>query len=304
MRRHVDRAPDSRHALFMSDAPLDGLTLLSFESRRATEIAQLISGYGGETISAPSMREIPMVESPEVVDFFERLAGGTIDIVVFLTGVGTKALADVLRPRCSPERFCALLDRPTVVARGPKPRAALRTLGRSPDHIVPEPNTWRELLGLLESECAPLDGTTIAIQEYGRSNPDLIDALRARGATVLPVPVYRWALPEDLGPLRDGIRALVRGDADVILFTSAQQCAHVLTVARELGVERDLRAAFGRVAVASVGPIASEALRAEGFTVDIEPVKPKMGPLVREIAERAAAIVRDKRAVGGDPRPC
>jgi len=277
---------------------LSGLVLLSFESRRAEEICHLIAGNGGTAISAPSMREVPLAESPEIVAFLDSLVAAEIDIAVFLTGVGTEALIDVLAPRCPPQRLCELLRRPTVVARGPKPRAALRALGREPDHTVPEPNTWRELVALLEG-IADLAGARIAIQEYGRTNDDLVVQLRERGAIVSSVPVYRWALPVDLGPLRDGVRALAGGEIDVVLFTSAQQCAHVLQIATELGLEAELREAVHRIAVASIGPICSEALRAAGLPVDIEPSKPKMGPLIRQVAGESRAIVNAKR--GGAP---
>lgn len=279
----------------MPGTPLRGLKVLSFESRRAAEISQMVAAYGGQPISAPSMREIPLTENEQIRDFFERLTDGTIDIVVLLTGVGTNALVEVLRPRCAPEQLSALLRRTTLVARGPKPRAALRQLGIEPTHTVAEPNTWRELVGLLRDSCGPLTGKTIAIQEYGRSNAELTEALRSLGATVLAVPVYRWALPEDLDPLRDGIRAIAAGQVDVVLFTSAQQCNHVLQIAAELGIEDCLRSALSSTVVASVGPIASEALRAERLPVDIEPTKPKMGPLLREVAQRAPALAHEKK---------
>lgn len=291
----VDGSNYSRHAHGMLEPSLDGMTVLGFESRRAHELSQLISGYGGTTISAPSMREVPLLETDAIRDFHVRLRAGTIDIVVLLTGVGTNALAEILEPRCSTEELRGLLQRPIVVARGPKARAALRRLGVEPDHTVPSPNTWREVVEVLTDSCGPLNGATIAIQEYGRSNDDLIRTLTSVGATVVPVSVYRWDLPEDLEPLRNGIRALVEGMVDVVVFTSAQQCAHVIKVAQELELVGSLRQAMSRLAVASVGPITTEALVAEGFSVDIEPEKPKMGPLARQIAAEARAAVDAKR---------
>ncbi len=278
----------------MPEDLLSGLTLLSFESRRAAEIGQLIAGYGGTTISAPSMREIPLAENTEVRRFLDELRSGAIDIVVLLTGVGTQALIEILSPRCPAQQLCQLLQRPTIVARGPKPRAALRSLGREPDHTVAEPNTWREIISLLEN-LGPLAGKRIAIQEYGRANDELLQALRSRGAEVLSVPVYRWGFPLDLEPLRAGVRDLAAGRPDVALFTSAQQCVHAMQVARELGLDESVRAATSRLAVASVGPICSEALRGAGLPVDIEPSKPKMGPLIRQIAVDARAVLARKR---------
>ena len=69
----------------------------------------------------------------------------------------------------------------------------------------------------------PLPGVRIALQEYGVSNRELIRGLEARGALVTPVPVYQWALPEDIGPLQRAIQEIVDGNIDVLLITSANQ---------------------------------------------------------------------------------
>lgn len=279
----------------MADNSLSGLTILSFESRRAAEIGELVAGHGGNFLSAPSMREVPIGENDAARAFFDRLRAAEFDIVVFLTGVGTDALVAALAPHCAADHLAELLRSVTVVARGPKPRAALRRLGREPDHTVPEPNTWRELLQLLQAIRSPLSGTRIAVQEYGVTNRELIAALEDSGAAVTTVPVYRWALPEDLEPLRAGLRAIAGGSVDVVLFTSAQQIAHGMQIAADLGIAGAVRVAARRTVVASVGPICSEALRAAGWPVDIEPEKPKMGPLVRQVAAEARRRLAEKR---------
>jgi uroporphyrinogen-III synthase len=279
----------------MPDAGLlSGLTLLCFESRRAAELAELIRRFGGTPISAPSMREVPLETSPEAEEFLRRLEGAALDVVVFLTGVGTRALATALAARCPRERFAELLRTVTVVARGPKPVAALRELGVVPTLLVPEPNTWRELLSTLDA-AAPLAGRRVAIQEYGRRNDELLDALRARGAEILCVPVYRWDYPEDAGPLRDGVGRFADGAIDLALFTSARQVDHVVETAARLGRLDDLLRAAHRVAVASIGPVCSEALHAHGLPVDLEPEHPKLGHLVNSIAQRGRALVAAKR---------
>jgi len=277
------------------DHALSGLTVLAFESRRAGELAELIRRFGGTPVVAPSMREVPLEASAEAEEFLRRLEAGAIDVVILLTGVGTRALAAALAPRCPPERFAALLRGATLVARGPKPVAALRELGLAPDVLVPEPNTWRELLAALD-RAAPLAGHRVAVQEYGRSNPELLDGLRARGAEVLPVPVYRWGYPEDPGPLRAGVAQLADGAVDIALFTSARQVEHVIETARQLGRLPDLGHAVERVVVASIGPVCSEALHAHGLPVDLEPEHPKMGHLVGAVAQRGAALLEAKRA--------
>ncbi|MGH7806413.1 MAG: uroporphyrinogen-III synthase, partial [Candidatus Binatia bacterium] len=165
-----------------------------------------------------------------------------------------------------------------------------------PTHRVPEPNTWRDLLTTVDARLE-LSGKTVAIQEYGEENTELVAGLEARGASVRRVPVYRWALPEDLGPLRAAIERAIAGTIDVVLVTSATQVEHLFRVA---GPERaaELTRALGHVVIASIGPIASQALERHVLHADLEPSPPKMGPLVRAAAESAASILARKRAVG------
>jgi uroporphyrinogen-III synthase len=274
------------------------LLVVAFESRRASEIATLIRRHGGVPLVAPSMREVPLADQQEARAFAHELEGGGIDVVLLLTGVGTRALADAVVPVLPRERFVAALAKTTLIARGPKPVAALRELGLVPALVVPEPNTWREMLRALDAG-APVRGRRVAVQEYGVANPELLDGLAARGASVLRVPIYRWALPDDLAPLRDAIRRLGAGDVDVALFTSATQVEHLGRVAAGEGMADALRAGMARVVVGSVGPVCSEAVRRTGFAVDVEPTHPKMGPLVAETLRAAPAILAARRASPG-----
>jgi uroporphyrinogen-III synthase len=277
------------------------LTVLSFESRRSAEMAELIRRHGGEPVSAPSMREVALEESSDALELLRALERGEVDVVVLLTGVGTRALVRSLADHCPADRFAELLRRTIVVARGPKPVAALRELGLTPNLTAPEPNTWREVLRVLD-EGVPLGGREVAVQEYGRTNPELIDGLVARGARVRRVPVYRWALPEDVAPLRAAIERFAAGEIDVALFTSARQVDHVMRVAEELGLADALLRASRRSVVASVGPVCSEALTEQGWDVDVEPEHPKMGHLVNEVAKRGRGILDGKRERPSDER--
>jgi uroporphyrinogen-III synthase len=193
----------------------------------------------------------------------------------------------------SRERLAELLARTTIVARGPKPVAALRELGVTPAVTVPEPNTWRELLAAAGT--LALAGKRVAVQEYGVSNPELVAGLEARGACVMPVPVYRWALPEDVGPLREAARRIADRGFEVALFTSATQVVHLARIADEGGVRPGLAPGLAQAVVGSIGPVCSEALRAAGLLVDVEPTHPKMGPLVSETLRAAPALLTAKR---------
>ncbi len=276
---------------------LAGLRVLSLESRRAAEMAKLIENYGGRAIVAPSMREVPLESNTEALEFARRLAAGEFDMVIFLTGVGTRALARVVETIYPVEQFAEALRKVTVVARGPKAVAALKEMSVPVAIAAPEPNTWRDLLRTLDekADTAPLKDRRVAVQEYGASNSELLAGLAERGAQVTRVPVYQWALPEDTGPLRAAVEAIACGEVDVALFTTSVQVAHLLRIAREMGREQELRRAFARIVVGSIGPVTSEELREQGLAADFEPAHPKMGFLVNEAAQRAAELLNRKR---------
>jgi len=279
-----------------------GLRVVAFESRMAAETARLIERAGGRAIVAPAMREVAVEENPAAMDFAERLLAGEIDIAIFLTGVGVRALFQAMETRYARAALTAALSRIVTVVRGPKPLAALRELGVEPTLEAPEPNTWRELLDALVRRY-DLIGRRAAVQEYGVSNHDLVCALEARGAEVLMVPVYRWTLPEDRGPLTGALRAIADGNADVVLFTSSNQVTNVMQVADAEGIGDAVRRELRRMVIGSVGPVCSRELENRGIPADLEPEHPKLGHLVREAARRSRAILADKRATAAvEPR--
>ena len=279
--------------------PIDfkGLRVVSFESRQAAEMAELIETAGGKPVIAPSMREIPLEHNSEAFMFAKLLLAGWIDLVILMTGVGTRVLVKTATTKYPSGELIEALRSVKIVALGPKPAAALREMGLVPTVLVPKPYTWSDLLATLDKKY-PLRNKRVAIQEYGQSNPEMIEALEERGAQVLSVPVYRWELPEDLEPLRRAMQDIIDGDSrrvDFALFTSGTQVRHLFQVAKMDGVEGQLRQAFKQVCIGSVGPIASRAITEQGLTVDYEPDTPKMVHLVREMARRGGDLLYKKR---------
>jgi uroporphyrinogen-III synthase len=276
-------------------ANLQGLKVVSFESRRAAEMSELIRRYRGEAISAPSMREVPLAQNHQAIELLGQIEAGEFDLLILLTGVGTRTLRQILLGQFSEERILAAIKNVGLVARGPKPVAALKEWGLIPTLTVPEPNTWREILSVIDS-ALDLSGKRIAIQEYGIPNRDLVAALEERGASVWSVPIYRWALPEDLEPLRQALQKIIQGQADVALFTNGAQVEHLFALAAQDGLERALRGALARIVIGSVGPVCTAALQKFAVEPDVEPSHPKMGSLIAEIAASAQRILAVKRA--------
>jgi uroporphyrinogen decarboxylase len=274
-----------------------GLRVASFESRRADDVVRMIERFGGVALVSPSMREAPVDADRPIIEFAHRLVTGQIDVLILLTGVGTRELLARVERKIDRQRFLnALADVKTLV-RGPKPLTVLRELGITPTAIAPEPNTWRDVLATIDAGL-PVTNQVVAIQEYGVPNVSLIAGLEARGATVESFKVYGWELPLDVEPLRTNIQRLAAGEIDVALFTSGQQVVHLLKVARQMELELQVRDGLATAMVASVGPTTSEMLRGNDLPVDFEPSHPKLGSLIAETAECAAEFVRRKRSLG------
>jgi uroporphyrinogen-III synthase len=269
----------------------DGLRVLSFESRRAQEMATLIRKQGGDPFVAPSMREVPLEDTHPALEFGERLLRGDFDCIVLLTGVGTKMLWKTLLTRWPEDVLRTALNAVTLVVRGPKPSGALREFGLAAAVNVPEPNTWREVIETMRSR----PEKRLAIQEYGRSNRELIEALRQQGREVTTIRIYAWDLPEDTSALRESAARLAAGGVDVVLFTTSMQIVNLMRIAEDEGIAGQVNEGLKSAFVASIGPTTTEAIEEYGIRPDFEPSHPKMGVLVNEAATRAREALRGKK---------
>ena len=272
-----------------------GLRVLSFESRMGVEMARLIQRHNGHPLVVSALREIPipLQDNSAVFRFGVKLILNQLDILILMTGVGTKALLEILQTRYPLAEIIDALKKTIIVTRGPKPLASLKTLGVEANITVPEPNTWHDVIATLDYY-RPVQGLKIAIQEYGVSKPDMIQDLQKRGADVFSVPVYRWALPEDTAPLHSAITEVVNGRIDAMVITNAAQVDHVMQLAEQDQKTELFRESCKKIVVASIGPTASEGLKHYDLPVDFEPSHPKMGVLVKELSERIHALRQAK----------
>lgn len=275
--------------------PLAGLRVLSLESRRAKEMDALIRREGGDSFVAPSVQERALEDYSYAIRFLEQLEAGEFDMVICMTAAGLVFLKEVVAVQSPVSRLGDALRRVTIISRGPKPLPILRELGIRADVVVPEPNTWKEIVDAV----AVRTERRIAIQEYGRPNPEMNAALEAIGAKVTPIVLYRWDLPADLEPLRTAARRLAARELDVVVFTSSIQLDHLMLIANELGIQ-DLVAETLRhyTVIGSVGPVMTASLEAAGFAPDFIPVHPKMAALVKAASENAESTLHRKRSHG------
>ncbi|MFN6130957.1 MAG: uroporphyrinogen decarboxylase [Planctomycetota bacterium] len=279
-----------------------GLRVAALESRRRDEFARLIERFGGTPFVSPSMREVPLGRNKEAVDFAYRIMTGEIGVVIFLTGVGFRHFLAAVEKHVDKQRLLDAMSDIVTIARGPKPVAAMREVGMQPTHRAPEPNTWREVLQLVD-QSVPVANVNVGLQEYGVTNHSLIAGLEARGARVVNIRVYQWEFPEDTKPLEENIRAMCRGERDCLLLTSAHQAVNLMRMASNLGCEAELRASLDRMVVASIGPTTSEMLQHLNLPVDLEATPNKMGHLVQAAADKSHRILKAKRFIQAEAAP-
>jgi uroporphyrinogen-III synthase len=271
---------------------LKGLHILTLESRRGDLVQDLIEELGGVCFNAPSVRERPLDANPQVIQFAQDVIAGRYDMVIFTTGVGTQYLLDVLNASGPVDTFLESLKTIQIVARGPKPIAALSELGIHVSVSVPESYTWREV----RDATANIKCTSVAVQEYGVPNSELIGALRERGLTVTPIAIYRWDLPEDLAPLEQAVRRICDRWCHAVIFLSSVQFTNLLRVAERMGLRDAMLSALQReVVTVSIGPVMSDTLIREGVRPDFEPKHPKLPTCVRQFGELAHELVAAKR---------
>ncbi|HEY3065381.1 MAG TPA: uroporphyrinogen-III synthase [Methylomirabilota bacterium] len=262
--------------------PLRGRTIAITEARRSEELSTLIEKLGGVPRAVPSLREVPVRDRVPAIAALEQICAGTVAVVVFFTGVGTRALLELAAERGRDDALRRALATALVVARGPKPVRVLREHGLRIDVVPAAPTS----AGLVEALGAhDLRGRVVAVQLAGEEPRTLLEALRDAGATVLPIALYEWAMPEDDGDMHGLVEDLIAGKIDVIAFTSSPQIAHLAAVAERHGRGAALTAALAsRTIVAVVGPVCAATARAHGVTPRIEAPVGTMGALIHGIA--------------------
>src|SRR5687768_2552881 len=248
------------------------------ESRLGEQLSDLVKKRGGVPFHAPALAELPDLDPEKIRALVQSLEQQPAKLFIFQTGVGTRALFAVLDTLRLSGNFMQMLEKAVVAARGPKPTGALRARGVRIDRSAADPFTTHEILESIRD--VDLNGARVIIQRFGSANVALDGALEARGAQVAEIPTYRWSLPADTRPLESLVGALERGEIDAAVFTNAEQARNLFAVAAKLDREASLKTALNRTLVASIGPVASAALRELSVNVGLESKPPKLGALM------------------------
>jgi uroporphyrinogen-III synthase len=270
----------------MTVEPLAGYTVGITAARRREEFAAALERRGARVVSAPAILIVPLADDGELREATRRCLDTRLDIVIATTGIGFRGWVEAADAWGLGEDLIKAVGQATVLARGPKARGAIRAAGLH-EAWSPESESSSEVLEyLMAGDAGDLAGKRIAVQLHGEPLPDVVQTLRLAGAEVIEVPVYRWVLPEDTGPLERLIQAVSAASVDAVAFTSAPAAASFLTAARELGCAEKVRAALsGPVLPACVGPVTAGPFQRAGIPV-VQPARARLGALVREIVEQ------------------
>lgn len=248
--------------------------------RRSEEQGELLQRRGAQVVHGPVMRTCLLSEPDVTLADTERALVDGADVVVLTTGIGTRSWFGVAETAGLDDRLRELCDTSYVVARGPKARGAARAHGVEV--------TWEatgasgaEVLAHLEA--MGVAGKRVVIQRDG-GEPLLAAAVRALGAEVLDVAVYRWDRPLDEAPAVRLLDAVAGARLHAVTFT----CAHAVRTAFELVTDPEaLRAALcGPVVAVAVGSVTAGALRAHGVEDIVEPERPRLGAMVQALVHR------------------
>lgn len=257
------------------------------ETRTGANLKELISRMGAIPMLAPALEEVPDIEPGTVIELLKDWQARPFKMVIFQTGVGTRALFKMADTLGSAASMLQLLERALIVVRGPKPVGELNARQVRIDIRAASPFTTATVLEAVAD--IPIDQSRVLVQRYGETNRGLREALEARGAEVCEIATYRWSLPADTRPLEHLIGELSGSRVDAVVFTSAVQVRNLYAIAERLNQAEDLARRLNELVVASIGPVCSRALIERGVIPTFEASPPKLGPLIAGLKQALGA---------------
>ncbi|QDQ11847.1 uroporphyrinogen-III synthase [Streptomyces spectabilis] len=269
--------------------PLAGFTVGVTAARRADELGALLQRRGATVLHAPALRIVPLSDDGQLLAATKELIDHVPDVVVATTAIGFRGWVEAADGWGHGEALLARLRGVELLARGPKVKGAVRAAGLV-EHWSPSSESMAEVLDRLLAE--GVCGRRVALQLHGEPLPGFVEALRAGGADVVLVPVYRWLPPADLAPVDRLLDAAVSHGVDALTFTSAPAAASLLARAEDRGMGEELRAALAHdVLAACVGPVTALPLQGLGVAT-VQPERFRLGPLVQLLCQELPARAR------------
>ncbi|MBR7837591.1 uroporphyrinogen-III synthase [Actinospica durhamensis] len=280
----------------LAEQPLLGLTVAVTADRRREDLTALLRRRGARVVEAPTLRLVPLEDDAELRAATGECLREPLDYVVATTGRGWRGWISAAEGWGWAEELDRVLHATVVVSRGPKATGAVRASGLREGYSAPS-ELCSEVRDYLVGQ--GVAGKRIAVQQYGTTDPgadcDLALELRAAGAHVVAVPVYRWVEPEDRAAVDRLIESIVAREVHAVAFTSAPGVSALLEAAAArdsvFGRDRVLAALREQVAAACVGPVCARPLLEREIPV-IQPDRARLGALAAQICRELPERVR------------
>lgn len=272
-------------------APLTGYRIAVTNARRADELCALLRRSGATVCAAQAISMVALGDDDQLRQHTETLIACPPDILIAMTGIGFRGWIAAADGWGLAGQLTKALSTAQIVSRGPKATGALRTSGLH-EEWSPESESSRELLAhLLASGLGShVAGQRVAVQLHGATEdcdpfPEFLDELRAAGAEVVPIRVYRWQPTPIGGDFDRLVIQLARRQFDAVSFTSAPAVAATLMRAGDLGLSDELlHALHSDVRAMCVGPVTAQPLARLGVPT-WSPARTRLAALARHIAD-------------------
>lgn len=260
---------------------LAGSRILVTAQRRSEELAGALMRRGASVTVTPTLGVVADVDEVAILERTRDLLATGADALVVTTGIGFRCWLDIAAAAGLDDALVEMLTNTRLIARGPKARGALQARGLNADWVA-ESETSLEILDLLLTE--GVDGERIAIQHHGAGDPAFEGQLRAAGAEVVSLEVYRWGPAPDPTAVTEAARAVAAGGFDAVLFTSAPAAQAFLAELETQGLTESVRrqAQDAHLMMAAVGHTTASPLATAGM-MPTYPERSRMGALVRQV---------------------
>lgn len=269
------------------ELPLAGCRIGITADRRWSEQAALLTKRGAEVVHGPTMRTVDLSAEQQLRRITEELVERPPDHLVVTTGMGLRLWLEAAATWGLDGPLEAALATTKISARGAKSASAVRGAGLELWWRAPE-ETMQEVVDHLTA-AAPAQ-PRVAVQLFDHEAHPSTLALAALAGELVEVPVYRWLLPDDIGPARRLIEAALLGQLDAITFTSQPAVRHLMRISTDAGVRDELVGALnGDVVPACIGPVCAEAATEEGIHQPMWPDPPRLPAMVRQLTDHLTA---------------
>ena len=276
----------------MSEAVLAGRTVAITSERRREEQRAYLERRGATVVEAPCVQTVSPEADTELVRALHELIADPPAVVMIQTGGGIHRILETANAVGLDAPLRAALARSRVIARGAKSARVAKQCGLEVAWFGPNGRS-RDAVDWLARE---RPRGRVAVQLDGHEDAQgLLAPFAAVVEHVIPLPVYRWTVPDDARAVEALVDDVCARAVDAVLFTSSPAVLGLASVATKLGRTASLSEAFAQdVLAACIGEVCAATARSHGVRPGLVPDRPRLGSLLAATASRLSADRADQ----------